>query len=105
MWNRLVPHGTTENSMSVSSPEYLRADLQKLNRDMAILKKVTPTLFWTTSQMTFFDTFLQKCLFACDMWSFSYVLWYMYTGHPAPRHELHEPVCTMCLQEKVATNI
>lgn len=57
MWNRLVPHGTTENSMS-------------------------------------------KCLFACDMWSFSYVLWYMYTGHSAPRHELHEPVCTMCLQEK-----
>ena len=63
MWNRLVPHGTTENSMSVSSPEYLRADLQKLNRDMAILKKVTPTLFWTTSQMTFFDIFCRNvCL-------------------------------------------
>lgn len=35
------------------------------------------------------------------MWSFSYVLWYMYTGMPAPRCQTEEPTCVMCLQEEV----
>ncbi|XP_078380884.1 serine/threonine-protein kinase Kist-like isoform X1 [Oculina patagonica] len=41
-----------------------------------------------------------RCCFASDMWSFWYVLWYMYTGTPAPRCQTDEPVCVMCLQEE-----
>lgn len=49
----------------------------------------------------FLTSFLQRCSFASDMWSFSYVLWYMYTGMPAPRCLTDEPTCVMCLQEEV----
>lgn len=41
-----------------------------------------------------------RCSFASDMWSFPYVLWYMYTGMPAPRFQTDEPTCVACLQEE-----
>lgn len=56
------------------------------------------TCTWKSSFLT---SLLQRCYFASDMWSFCYVLWYMYTGMPAPRCQTDEPTCVMCLQEEV----
>ncbi|XP_073243914.1 serine/threonine-protein kinase Kist-like [Porites lutea] len=38
------------------------------------------------------------CCCASDMWSFAFVLWYMYTGTPACRYETDNPVCDNCLK-------
>ena len=35
------------------------------------------------------------------MWSFAFVLWYMYTGTPACRYETDNPVCDNCLKVEV----
>lgn len=41
-----------------------------------------------------------QCCCASDMWSFANVLWYMYTGTPAPRCETDNSVCSICLKEE-----
>lgn len=38
------------------------------------------------------------------MWSFAFVLWYMYTGTPACRYETDNPVCDNCLKAEVHWN-
>lgn len=38
------------------------------------------------------------CCCASDMWSFAFVLWYMYTGTPACSYETGNPVCDNCLK-------
>lgn len=98
MWNpnrgifQLVDFGLSfteghQLSQPLQSPGYQSPEVQMWNRLVA--NGVT-------------EKSMLKCFFACDMWSFSYVLWYMYTGQSAPRHDAYEPVCVMCFQEKDA---
>lgn len=42
------------------------------------------------------DSTNSKCCCASDMWSFAFVLWYIYTGQPASRVETDGQVCEMC---------
>lgn len=41
-----------------------------------------------------------RCGCASDMWSFGYVLWYLYTGQPASRFETDHQVCETCLKKE-----
>lgn len=42
------------------------------------------------------DPRISGCCCASDMWSFAYVLWYLYAGNPASRLETDKQVCETC---------